>query len=197
MLDLPGARHVPAGGGDETSLSVRAYGVDLNVRRAEESDASAVLELEQQAAQDLTARHGHGPWSSATSEAGVLRRIQKSQVVVGSLDVEIVATLTLVTKKPWAIDASYFTPVPKALYLIDMAVKPSRQRQGVGRNLLDEARRLTESWPAQAIRLDAYDATAGAGTFYARCGYQERGRVVYRGTPLIYYEYLIEPPMGA
>lgn len=40
-------------------------------------------------------------------------------------------------------------------------------------------------------RLDAYDADAGAGSFYAKCGYQERERVIYRGTPLVYFELLI------
>ncbi|HEX6899762.1 MAG TPA: GNAT family N-acetyltransferase [Thermoanaerobaculia bacterium] len=112
-------------------------------------------------------------------------------MVVGSLDDEIVATLTLATKKPWAIDLSYFTPVRKALYLLDMAVAPARQRQGIGRLLLEEARRVAENWPVEAIRLDAYDAAAGAGEFYARCGYQEVGRRAYRGTPLIYYEHLL------
>lgn len=165
--------------------------MDLNVRRAEESDAPGLQRLELRVAQDLTDRYGRGHWSTSPSEAGVLRRIQSSHVVVGSLGDEIVATLTLATKKPWAIDVSYFTPVPKALYLLNMAVQPSRQRQGLGRDLLQEAHRLAESWPAGAVRLDAYDATAGAGGFYARCGYQERGRVVYRGTPLIYYEHLL------
>jgi hypothetical protein len=42
-----------------------------------------------------------------------------------------------------------------------------------------------------AIRLDAYDAEAGAGPFYAKCGFEERGRVVYKGDPLIYYELLL------
>lgn len=166
--------------------------MDLNVRRAGESDALGLQRLELQVAQDLTARHGRGHWSSCPSEAGVLRRIRQSHVVVASLDSEIVGTLTLATKKPWAIDVSYFTLVPKALYLLSMAVQPSRQRQGLGRNLLQEAHRLAESWPAEAIRLDAYNAPAGAGAFYARCGYQERGRVVYRGTPLIYYEHLLK-----
>ena len=42
-----------------------------------------------------------------------------------------------------------------------------------------------------AIRLDAFDAEAGAGAFYARCGWTEVGRAVYRGAPLIYYQFLI------
>jgi GNAT superfamily N-acetyltransferase len=72
-----------------------------------------------------------------------------------------------------------------------MAVHPSRQGRGVGRLMLQEARRIAAEWPAAAIRLDAYDAVAGAGGFYARCGFREVGRVVYRRSPLIYYELLL------
>jgi hypothetical protein len=34
-------------------------------------------------------------------------------------------------------------------------------------------------------------AAAGAGTFYARCGFVDRGRVVYKGDPLVYHELLL------
>ena len=34
-------------------------------------------------------------------------------------------------------------------------------------------------------------ADAGAGEFYARCGYVERGRTVFRTAPLIYFERLL------
>jgi hypothetical protein len=57
--------------------------------------------------------------------------------------------------------------------------------------MLAEAAAIAKAWPADAIRLDAYDAPAGAGDFYAKCGYQERGRVVYRNDPLIYYEQIL------
>jgi len=102
-----------------------------------------------------------------------------------------VATLRLATKKPWAIDTSYFTACRKPLYLLSMAVKPAKQRQSVGRRCLEEAVRIARDWPADAIRLDAYDASGGAGPFYARCGFTEVGRVTYRNTPLIYYELLL------
>lgn len=105
----------------------------------------------------------------------------------------LVGTLRLATKKPWAIDVSYFSAVERPLYLLDMAVKPEVQRQGIGRAMLEEARRLARAYPADAIRLDSYDSPAGAGPFYARCGFAEVGRVVYRGTPLIYFEWLSEP----
>ena len=74
------------------------------------------------------------------------------------------------------------------LYLLGMAVAPTLQRKGIGRLCLLEAEKIAAAWPAQAIRLDAYDSPTGAGGFYQRCGYREVGRVVYRKTPLIYYE---------
>jgi GNAT superfamily N-acetyltransferase len=102
-----------------------------------------------------------------------------------------VGTLSLGTRKPWAIAPEHFTPVTRVLYLRDMAVAPAAQGQGVGRRLLAEAERLARAWPADAIRLDAYDAAAGAGEFYAKYGFKEVARVVYRGTPLIYFELLL------
>jgi GNAT superfamily N-acetyltransferase len=99
--------------------------------------------------------------------------------------------LRLATKKPWAIDVAYFTPVERPLYLTGMAVSVAHQRQGLGRQALEDARAVAVEWPADAIRLDAYDASAGAGEYYAKCGYEERGRVVYKGNPLVYYELLL------
>jgi hypothetical protein len=42
-----------------------------------------------------------------------------------------------------------------------------------------------------ASRLDAWDAVAGAGPFYAMCGYREVGRMVYKNAPLIYCELVV------
>jgi GNAT superfamily N-acetyltransferase len=109
-------------------------------------------------------------------------------VRIGRAGRQIYTVLRLAPKKPWAIDVTYFTPAKRVLYLTGMAVSVARQRQGLGRQALEDAKRIAAEWPADAIRLDAYDAEAGAGGFYAACGYVERGRVVYRKTPLVYYE---------
>lgn len=103
----------------------------------------------------------------------------------------IVGTLGLDTQKPWAIDLKYFTVVPRAVYLRNMAVMPNLQRSGIGRYLLSQAKIAAKAWPSDAIRLDAYDADAGAGNFYAKCGFREIGRAAYRNTPLVYYEMLL------
>jgi GNAT superfamily N-acetyltransferase len=87
-----------------------------------------------------------------------------------------------------AIDLKYFTPVGKAVYLHDVNVDPELQRSGIGRRLLDRAKSVAKAWPVDAIRVDAYDGESGAGPFYAKCGFTEVGRTVYRSVPLVYYE---------
>ena len=140
------------------------------------------------AAERLTRDFGDGHWSAHTNEAAVLRDIKTSRVLAISDDDEIVGTLTLQTKKPWSIDLSYFTPCKQPLYLINMAVRPDHQRSGVGRALLAEALSVARSFPADTIRLDAYDSAPGAGPFYRKCGYTQVGGKSYRGVPLLYFE---------
>jgi ribosomal protein S18 acetylase RimI-like enzyme len=160
----------------------------LSFALATPADAAAIAALRTEAAERLTSRYGHGHWSSAVSEKAVLGGMEKAKVIVARSKGVIVGVLKLSTRKPWAIDPAYFTPVEQPLYLTDIAVAPNMQGRGVGRRLLDEARRVARDWPADAIRLDAYDAAAGAGGFYAACGFEERARVTYRKTPLVYYQ---------
>jgi GNAT superfamily N-acetyltransferase len=162
-----------------------------NLELAKNDDALSLATLHTAVAEHLTAKHGEGPWSLKTSEKGVLFAMRNSKVFVLRGDGEIIATLRLATKKPWAIDVSYFTACKKPLYLLAMAVAPAEQRRGIGRWCLEEVMRIAKAWSTSALRLDAYDAEAGAGGFYARCGWTERGRVSYRDAPLIYYEQLL------
>ncbi len=172
----------------------RTAAVKVAIGRASPDDVPAIVELRNAAAARLTELHGHGHWSSCVAERGVARDLGSNRVLVARRrGGAAVGTLTLQTKKPWAIDTAYFTPVERALYLINMAVAPAVQGRGVGRAMLAEAAAAARGWPAQAIRLDAYDAAAGAGGFYAAAGFREVGRVSYRGVPLTYFELLIGP----
>ena len=119
----------------------------------------------------------------------MLRGLTTSRVLVARHGASLVGTVRLATKKPWAIDVSYVTPVKRPLYLTGMAVSVAHQGQGLGRLAVEDALAVAKEWPADAIRLDAYDADAGAGPFYARCGFRERGRAVYKNDPLVYYEF--------
>jgi GNAT superfamily N-acetyltransferase len=157
-------------------------------------DARAIAALRNASAARLTREFGPGPWSSEATEEGVRRRMQTATIYLGRRGPSLVAMLALGPRKPLAIDPARFTFVPRPLYLTDMAVHPHFQRDGVGRGCLEALDSLVRQWPADGVRLDAYDAPAGAGEFYRRCGYVERGRTTYRGTRLIYFEHLLSRP---
>jgi GNAT superfamily N-acetyltransferase len=125
------------------------------------------------------------------NERGAALAQRHARVRIGRNGGRILTVLRLATKKPWAIDVAFFTPVKRPLYLTGMAVSAAHQGQGLGRMALEDACAVAEEWPADALRLDADDADAGAGGFYARCGFTERGQVVYKGDRLAYYERLL------
>jgi GNAT superfamily N-acetyltransferase len=166
--------------------------VKLSLTTALPDDAVHIAALINDAARHLTSVYGKGHWGYEVTEEDILKGIiGASKVLIAKQDDRIVGTLRLAAKKPWAIDPVFFTQVLRPVYLIDMAVHPSLQRQGVGTYLLTGAKSFAASWPAQAIRLDAYDHAAGAGEFYGKCGFTEKGRVIYRKSPLIYFEWLL------
>lgn len=163
----------------------------LVIGLATEDDARALFALRCRVAESLTLRHGLGHWSSTGTERGIVRVIRESTVLVAREAGRVVGTLSLQTRKPWAIALRYFTPVDRALYLVDMRVDPARQGHAIGRELIEAAMAKARAWPAGAIRLDAYASPAGAGAFYAKCGFSEVGRAVYRTVPLVYFERLL------
>jgi GNAT superfamily N-acetyltransferase len=154
-------------------------------------DAAAIAALRNAVASDLTSRFGTGHWSSTSSERGVRADMKRQSIYVARRRGRIVGTLALATKKPWTIDRRCFTPVTRPLYLLAMAVEPARQGTGIGRACIRDAVRLCRAWPADTLCLDAYDAEAGAGDFYRKCGFTEVGRATRRNTPLIYFERLV------
>ena len=162
--------------------------MNLRFRDATPMDAGVIAALQNAAAGALTARYGEGHWSSLTNERAAELALRHARVRLGCVGKRVLTVLRLATKKPWAIDVSYFTQVKRPLYLTGMAVSVPQWGRGLGRLAMDDAQTVARSWPADAIRLDAYDAPAGAGTFYVQCGFRERGRVTYRDDPLIYYE---------
>ena len=163
----------------------------IKLQPAASDDVQDLVALRAAVAQHLTAQHGEGPWSRLSTEKGVLFDMRNSSVFVVRNRKRQVATLRLVRKKPWAIDPSYFTPCTRPLYLLSMAVLPELQRQGIGRQCIKQTIKLAREFPADALRLDAYDSAAGAEDFYAKCGFKNVGRATYRSCPLVYFELLL------
>jgi GNAT superfamily N-acetyltransferase len=163
--------------------------VKLQIATAD--DVADLVSLRNAVSQHLTAQYGKGFWSSGSTEKGVQFAMRISAVYVAKHRNRLIASLALSTRKPWAIDKKYFSASERPLYLTSMAVGPDYQRKGVGRLCIEEARQIARKWPSDALRLDAWDAEAGAGEFYRKCGFREVGRVTYRTAPLIYFEMLL------
>ncbi|HEX6942663.1 MAG TPA: GNAT family N-acetyltransferase [Gemmatimonadaceae bacterium] len=154
-------------------------------------DIPGIISVRVNAAEDLTERFGGGHWSGHATDRGVAWDLKQGKVLVARRGSSIVGTLKIATRKPWAIELSYFTTCKQPWYLTNMAVDPAHQGMGIGKRCVLEAVRLVKEWGGDAVRLDAYDAVAGAGRFYEKCGFTEKGRVTYRITPLIYYELIV------
>lgn len=165
----------------------------LTLKLATDRDVADLVSLHTAVHQHLDALHGHGYWSSNVTEKGVRFSMTRGNIYIARQRGKLIAALTLSTRKPWAIDKKYFHPSEKPLYLTAMQVHPAHQGKGIGARCIDEARKLTAAWPADAIRLDAWAEAVGAGDFYRKCGFQEVGRATYRVAPLIYFEMLIVP----
>lgn len=163
----------------------------LTLAKAHAKDVADIAALRVAVAERLTRDFGKGHWSSGGTESGVIRDMATPGLFIVRDAGHVVATLRLAAKKPWAIDPSYFSASAAPLYITSMAVDPERQRQGIGRACMTEALKIAREKAADAVRLDAYDAPAGAGRFYEKCGFVEVGHVIYRETPLIYYELLL------
>jgi GNAT superfamily N-acetyltransferase len=165
----------------------------LSFRLANDVDIPALVKLRLAVDADQASRFGKNRWSTVISEKSVARGLRSSRVVVARRQGRIIGALRMETKKPWAIDLRYFTAVEKAVYLHDVNVEPRLQRSGIGRQLIERAKALAREWPVDAIRLDAYDGSSGGGPFYRKCGFTEVGRAVYRGVPLVYFEFVLRP----
>ena len=162
----------------------------LSFRLATEGDIPALLQLRLAIDADQAERFGTERYTTTITEKSVARNLKSSRTLVVTRRGRIVGAVRMETKKPWAVDLKYFTPSCKAVYLHDVDVHPELQRVGIGRQLMDRVKTMAEEWPVDAIRLDAYDGPSGAGPFYKKCGFKPVGHAVYRGVPLVYFEFV-------
>lgn len=164
--------------------------IELDLARNE--DAAAIAALRHASARQLTKRFGHGAWSTTNSSVGgVEMEIRSGELYIAREEDVVVGTLRLSAQNPWIGGTGFFTERPNPLHLTSMAVHPTRQRQGIGRACIEAVKDLARARGGGAIRLDAFDAPAGASGFYRKCGFREVHRARYFDTPLIWMEFLL------
>lgn len=131
----------------------------MRIRRAEPADAPAVHDLTQRAYAHYVERIGGRPGPMDDDHA---EQVRQGQVHVAE-DGEIAGILVLVRE-------------PDHLLIANVAVDPGRQRQGIGRRLLDfaESRAREEGMPE--LRLYTHVRMTENIALYARLGYVETHR---------------------
>jgi len=163
----------------------------IRLQLATTGDVPDLIALNTAVSERLRARFGEGYWVSKATEKGTLFTMRRASVYIARYRKKLIARVNLSARKPWAIDTKYFTLCKRPLYVVGISVDPSFQRSGVGRQCTDEAIKIAKKWPADAVRLDAWEAAVGAGEFYRKCGFREVGRATYRLAPLIYFEMML------
>src|SRR5262249_16792565 len=127
---------------DPFVVRCRGTGVTVLIERATAALAPAIALLRNDAADHLTEQYGRNYGSGHCSDRGVVADMKHGAAVyVARARKGLLGTMTLATRKPWAIDPMYFAESKRPLYLTNMAVAPAHQRTGVGRALLAEAAR--------------------------------------------------------
>ncbi|MEO6993822.1 MAG: GNAT family N-acetyltransferase [Lacunisphaera sp.] len=163
--------------------------MQVKLQAATTEDAESIAALRNAISDDLTFKHGRGPWTAYRTTAAVLADLRNARLVVALHRGEVIASLKLSIAKLPAIDLGHFPKVTRPCYLSAIAVSPELQRQGIGRACLAQAAVLARREKADAIFLEAFDhPTAGVGPFFSKCGYRETGRATHRGIALVYYE---------
>lgn len=157
--------------------------------RAAPSDARGIVAFHQEVSRHLQREvPGARRWR-VPSAAQITASMETTELVLAHEASLLVALFRLDPAKGFC-GVARFTEVERFVYLLEMAVHPSRTRRGLGRLCLEEAERRATAQGAQAIRLDANDDPIRAASFYAASGYRE----VLRYAQTIYFERLLGGP---
>lgn len=152
----------------------------LSFVTAAPSDVAELVGLHAAVAEHVGRIDGARRWR-VPSERDVVHAMRTTEIVLarraswypeGCDEGSTVATFRLDAHRGFC-GVARFTEVERFVYLLDMAVHPSRMRDGVGRACLAEAERRACAAGACAIRLDTNDDELRAAAFYAACGYRE------------------------
>jgi GNAT superfamily N-acetyltransferase len=123
----------------------------------------------------------------------IQKHVADETIWAGERSGELVATLRLTDSKIGFYRSAWFgDPKSIAGYLMHMAVSPHHQGLGYGTALLREAEEVALKRGLECVRLDSYDAPAGAGSFYEKAGYTHVHSGEVHGVPLLYWEKFLQ-----
>ena len=110
-------------------------------------------------------RHAPPDWDPRRAADALARAVASDRaiVLVATLDGELVGLCTV-------YDELESVRFGRRVWVEDLAVHPDHRSRGIGKQLLDEARRWARSRGASHLELDSADARTDAHRFYEREG---------------------------
>lgn len=161
----------------------------VSIRLAEPDDLARIHGISANAASDLVEKHGHGHWGVISTRKTLKRATQEASLYVIAQDGLTVGTFRLTNNKIVFYRKAWFArPDDLAAYLLNMAIDPAYQRQGIGQVAMREIDQRVRDMNLLALRFDAYAGPAGAGIFYQKCGYMLVHKGCVGDVALEYYE---------
>lgn len=137
----------------------------VRLRRASVADAAALTEIASQAYGSYLVRMNQAP---APMQADYAAIIERHEVWLAEDDEQVLAMLVLACEST-------------ALQVDNVAVRPSAQRRGIGRQLLDLAERRCAELGYQQLTLYTNEVMTENLRLYRRLGYHETGRAEQDG----------------
>lgn len=132
---------------------------DVTVRLAAREDAAAISRTLLEAFGEIREHYTDEAFEVVTPKPEeVAERFAEGPIWVAELDNEIVGTVSLTTE-------------PEGLYVRSLAVSPSAQGRGIGRQLLNALHERAAGEGIDRIFLYTLPFQAGARAMYERCGY--------------------------
>jgi ribosomal protein S18 acetylase RimI-like enzyme len=136
----------------------------FELRQYQPSDAEAVWRLHDAALDDAGVHGGRGPWEDDLRDIGATYVDAGGDFLVGLDDGELVGMAGLFRRSAGEGE------------IRRMRVHPDRQRQGLGRLMLETLEERARALGLQTIRLDTTEDQTAAQRLYETSGYREAGR---------------------
>ncbi len=169
----------------------------LSLRPAKATDAESVTEIRNAVAVDLTSRLGQGYWSKTIKVRKMRDKLSqwtadlsKPSYFVAESEGEPVGLVALSRRAPnfWR-KSIWKEPLAEAVCVFDLNVAPGAQRLGVGTFIMQSIEEQAKDLGIRWIRLDCFEENPVSQAFYRKLGYEDRGRIIVGGVPLLMFEH--------
>ncbi|HAX72330.1 MAG TPA: hypothetical protein DCY20_02265 [Firmicutes bacterium] len=144
----------------------------MKIQKAKLGDLVEIINLLKVVKTDLN-KKGIMQWTEGFDEIEMLRDINLGRTFIARKDGCLIATFSLKTKQLDPIQQTLRSPF---LYLYKLALQPSQQRKGYGKQLIDYAATLAKDNEFE-LYLDCWSGNEKLKSFYRSVGFTDLGDI--------------------